>query len=416
MPKPKIYFIPQYIGPLKHFERFLPHLKERHDIGFLFIHENNDARKEMIKYCNEKHYEYYVIEEGLKETTSLHVPFFSMLKKRYDHSMACRFFLKTVRPSKIIATKSGYAHDTIFKEANRIGVETIVLQWSSYVLTRQTMGLVGRETGIVQNIYSFCLKVLFGILDMFYKESRYGFTPGIPKKIGVFTENEAKNYVENGYDPQTVSVVGPADYQIIDELKSNIESKPLFRKELLNKYGLSEEKIKIFVNLFRFHILPLPEKYKMTNEEHADHHLSLVKMIRSVFPKEKADIILKTHPTESKMCEIYDRYKIFDIKIYGNESKTEELLCLSDLYIGDPTSSVNYMVLASNKPAIFTNFSEFESLNRVAQNFYIKHVVTDENEFADMLNKFKQSIYFKHYDNSNINLKSVDKTIELIDK
>jgi len=125
MQKPKIYFVPQYIGPLKHFERFFPYLKEKYDIGILLISGDDDRRKELIEYCNKEKYPYYIIEKGLKGSSKFHIPFFTPIKDRYDHSVACRSFLKTARPVKIIATKSKYPYDTIFKEANRINIDTI---------------------------------------------------------------------------------------------------------------------------------------------------------------------------------------------------------------------------------------------------------------------------------------------------
>ncbi|MBI2108813.1 MAG: hypothetical protein HYT93_01345 [Parcubacteria group bacterium] len=414
--KQKIYFIPQYIGPLKHYERLIPHLKNTYDVGFLFISGDDSRRRELIEYCKHKHYTYYILEKGLKGSSKFHIPFFTPVKNRYAHSIECRTFLKTIKPAKIIAVKSRYPYDTIFKEANRMGIETITLQWGSALLTRQSFGVAAKEKTFARNIYYRLLGILFWILDLFYKEPRFGFTPAIPNKIGVFTKKEAQDSVEKGHDFRTVHVVGPLDFQITNELKQKIDSNHLFRTELLSKYGLSEDKIKIFVNLFRFHVLPIPEGYTMTPEEHVTHHSSLFKMIQTVFPTETADIILKIHPSEVKTKTIYESYKKFDIKIYHNESRTDELLCLSDIYIGDPTSSVNYMVLASGVPALFTNFSNFRKLNDNAKHFYIKHVVANENEFIETLRQFKSGILPKQYDNAGINLKSVDKTIEFINK
>ncbi len=412
--KPKIYFLPQYIGPLKHFERFIPYLKDTHDIGFLFISGDDIRRRELIEYCKNNQYSYFVIEKGLKGSSQFYIPFFTPIKNRYDHSMACRSFLKTVKPKIIIATKSHYPYDTIFKEANRMNIDTIVTQYTQGMLVRRTFGFVRQKTTFMRGIYQRLLKILFGALDLFYKEPRYGYVPAIPKKIVVYTQKEAQDLIERGYDPRTVHTIGPIDFQVVNELKQKIEVDTSFRNKLLDKYKLPKDKIKIFVNLFRFHVLPLPEKYKMTNEEHVLHHFSLFKMIRSVFPREEADIILRVHPWENKTFSIYEPYKSLGVKIYRNESKTEELVCLSDLYVGDPTSSVNYMVLASGIPAIFSNFSEFKMMSRFAESFYIKHIATNEKKFISLLWQFKMRALPIQYDNTKINVRSVDKTIELI--
>ena len=113
---------------------------------------------------------------------------------------------------------------------------------------------------------------------------------------------------------------------------------------------------------------------------------------------------------------IYESYKNLGIKLYVGQSKTDELLCLSDLCITEPQTSVNYMILASNTPAIFLNMHHRTDIDRLAPFFGIKHIVKKEDDFVNLLRQFKGGELPKQYDNSDIELKSVDNAVELIDR
>ena len=118
--KPKLIFSPiAYIATLKHFERLVPYLKDKYNIGFLFIGSDTVRGREAIEYCKKKNYEFHVINKGLTKDQRIRIPFVTPFYERYIHSVACRDFLERVMPAKIIAAKSTPMHDTILKEANR---------------------------------------------------------------------------------------------------------------------------------------------------------------------------------------------------------------------------------------------------------------------------------------------------------
>lgn len=412
MTKPKIFFIPTYIGPLKHYARLIPYLEDKYEVGFLFVYKDSPRRQEAIDYCKENNYIFYIIDEGLNEDKRISIPFFTPLKKRYEHSMACREFLENIRPVKIISHKSSSPYDTIFKEANKKGVETIVLQWSS------DAGLLEREDrqcSLVRRIYLFVLRVLSGVLDVFYKEPRYGYGLAIPKKVGIFYEEKAPYYLKNGCDSGSVCIVGSPDLQLLHELKQKINLNSLLKDELLRKYGLEKNKLKIMVILHRFY-LTADSKYRMTMEEQVAHYYDLFEIIREVFSEDEAEIILKTHPTEIQIYNMYKPYANLGVKIYSGEARTDELVCLSDLYIGEPASSVNYMAVGSGIQAIFVNFSQLKIINERGKYFFIKQVVGEKGEFIEKLKEFKAGKFENMYDKTKANLRSIDKTIELINK
>lgn len=413
MDKPKIYFIPAYLGPLKHYARLIPYLKDKYDVGFLLMDRGNARFRESAAYCQEKKYPYYVIREGVYREHKIRLPFITTLIERRDHIKECRIFLETVRPAKIIAHKAWHPHDAVFREANLRGIETIVLQWSSDAGLIPPNDEQKTKRSVLQKLYFYLVKIFFEIVDLFSKNIQYRSKPAIPKKIGVFYEDKARYYLESGHDPRSVRIVGSIDLQLVSELKRSIESSPALKNELLKKYDLSPNKLKIIVILYRFYLIG-DERFKMTIPEHVAHHYALFKTIREVFTEAEAEVILKIHPTESPMPYIYESYKPLGVKLCGADAKTDELVCLSDLYISDPTSSVNYMALGCGLPAIFVNFSTVQFLNDRMKYFYINQVVSDYADFRNQLRAFKSGSLVKAYRLPANSLESLDNTIALI--
>lgn len=412
MDKPKIFFIPTYIGPLKHYARLMPYLEDKYDVGFLIVRPDSQRRQELVKYCQEKKYRFHILDQGLEKDNTIRIPFISPLMKRYRHSLACRNFLETQKPAKIISHKAWSPYDTIFKEANRLGVETIVLQWSS------DAGILPgdeRRRPFLTRIYLWLLSGLFGILDLFYQEPRFGYAPAIPKKVGVFYEGKKNDYIEKGCRPETIQVVDSFDLQLLHELKNKIDSQPAMKSELLKKYGLSGDKLKIMVIMHRFY-LTADSRHRLTMAEQVAHYHELFKLIRSVFSEDEAEIFLKTHPTEIEIYQMYRPYEALGVKIFSGEAKTDELVCLADLYIAEPASSVNYMAVGAGLPAIFVNFSELKIINERANYFYINEVIGDTNKFIERLNQFKQGRLVDSYDRSMADFPSIVKTVDLINQ
>jgi len=418
--KPKLLFaLVTYVAVIKHFARLIPYLEDKYNIEFLIIGRDSVRRREVVENLIEKGRTFHLIDQGMKKDQKVRWPFITPLKERYDHSIACRELLTKVKPEKIIATKAKYCMDTILKEANRLEIETIVLQWSGSAPRRAFLYDENNEKykkTLIRKTYLYMMKLTSQVLDVFYTEPKFGFTVAIPKKIGVIDEEEGINGLGKGHDPNIIHAIGSIDYQLVHELKQKVDRDTSYRRDLLGKYGLKEGKLKIMVTLFRYYRIYHYKEKRMSVEEHVAHYYEIFKKIREVFSEDEADIILKLHPSEYSegKANIYESYKEFGVKLYLKGSVTDELLCLSDLYIGDPQSSVNYMLLASDVPALFINFSKLKSMNNLAPYFYIKHIIGDQNEFVSMLQCFKDGTLEKQYDNSNINFKAVDSLVKLI--
>ena len=393
----------------------MPYLVAMYDVGFLIMIRESHHRAEVLEYCREKNYAFYVMDEKFSSKPKFRIPIVTVLKRRYDQSVAYQKFLEEVVPTKIVCHKAAHPYDTILKEANEKGIDTIILQVSTEKNFQRRPARI-RTWNIAWNLHMFLLTSLGTVLDffdIFRKEKRFGLTPAIPKKIGVFTEEEARAWALKGYDPKTIHVVGSIDFQSVYDLKQKIESDPVFKEKLLEKYGLSKNKIHIVVVLFRFY-MNLSREDVLTIPEHVAVNYDVFKILREIFSPEEADIILRMSPTENRMPEVYESYKKLGVKLcFGPGTQTDEVVCLADLYVAEPLTSVNNILLPSNVPAVFFNFSKLQYMNNDADYFHIKQVIADKGKFKATLQDFKNGKLEKQYDNSKINVKSAETTIKL---
>ncbi len=369
--KQKIVFMPHYIAPLKHFERILPYFNGQYDFCFLIIDEDNARRSSLIKYCNEKHYEFYVIGRGfqvrgrgLTHDGGMHTPFLSPLLERYRYSRECHFFLEIVKPAKVISVIRWYRHNMVMKEANRLGIETILLFWTGPL---QQIAYAGHgactrinKSGRAERVKRALRKTYATLIDLemraadffdfFSQESRYRLTYAQPKKIGIFDEYEKKMGRLRMYNPEAVTVVGSPDFQILHELKKQIDSDRVFRESLLQKYKLTEKCLKIFVIVYRFYALPPLKKDQMSIVEQVAHYYDVFKNIREVFSETEADVILKMHPGEAM---IYNSY------IMTNRGRTSCSVCPTSTLATPPQALTIWC-----SRAVFRRFSLiFQSFN-----------------------------------------------------
>ena len=124
-------------------------------------------------------------------------------------------------------------------------------------------------------------------------------------------------------------------------------------------------------------------------------------------------MLFKLHPAEKNIYESYNSLGVF---FFGDESVPEELLVLSDLYIADPCTSANYMVIASGVPALFVNAEALPALNKCTLFYPIKRIIQNWEELDKALLAFKRGTLDAGYDDSAIDKHSIDRIAEFIGK
>ena len=406
--KPLLYLVPGYIGSLKYFAKLAPHLSQYFQIEFLIVRRCDNHRKQMEEYLKENKYIYYIVDSGLKYS-GIRIPFFTPIFGYVAQILSVRKFLKENKPRKIVLAKNLPPHHTIVKEANRLSVYTIMLQWS-YGGNKEVSKMNIKKLPRFQKFYYNIVDWLYNVVDFILGGTSYVNSLGTIDKVGVMNE-EAIEVIEDrcGIPPEKMKLVGIVDHQIIHELKERVEKDGSFKKSLESKYNITPKKKTILVLVWGLH---KRKRWGFSVEEHLDYFRSMVESIRKSFPKDNTDVVLKLHPGDD--VTLYDSFKDLSVKIFGDEAETEELLCISDLCILDPWTAANIWVIASGIPVMFINYSRLDAINVGKELYKLKKVTTSKEEFESLLNKFKSGEFESQYNERDIDIHAIDKTIALI--
>ena len=414
--KKRLYLLPTYISSLKYYEKLLPRLNERYDVCFLIIRPDDQLRRGMLGYCEARDLPYIVLDAGLTKG-GRRIPFMSALMRRRSHQRACHALFQSSPSATLVAMKAVGGFVPAFKEANRLGFNTIVLQTS---LTpppdfyRPEPRVSARE--LVYRAYYALLSIASLISDILSQGWSFMRTSAHPKRVGVIgPEGVSIFHKRFGFDPAAITVVGTADYQRISELSGRVREDRLLRDALLVRYGLEPAKKRILIMSVWFahhgaarhsHLYSPAEV-----ERQITHYRRLIEAIREHCSIEEYDILFKLHPAEENR---YEGYTAYGVKFFGDEALSEELLALSDLYIADPCTSANYMVVASGVPAIFDNTEGLPQLNKCQIFYPMRRITQNFNEFRNALNSFKEGTLDLGYDESAVDRRSIDKIVSFI--
>jgi hypothetical protein len=80
----------------------------------------------------------------------------------------------------------------------------------------------------------------------------------------------------------------------------------------------------------------------------------------------------------------------------------------------DPWTAANIWVIASGIPVMFINYSRLDAINVGKELYKLKKVTTSKEEFESLLNKFKSGEFESQYNERDIDIHAIDKTIALI--
>ena len=405
--RPKIYFIVKYIAPLRYYEKLIPYLNDRFDVGFLLL-----ADRGMVEYCRQKNLRTYPLFIERPYRRRLVIPFVTHILDQIRFLRAVEAFFAKEKPAKVIGVISQNFHATaLFELANRRGFQSIALQWALQVhekvrsrLLNETRPFreVGREK--LKRIYFFFLNP---ILDLFYR-FHLGFREPPEKfpaqKIGFINGEGRDLFLGRGYLAERMKIVGSADWQFIAGLASRVKADTAYKSELLKKYSLPEGKPIILIISTIFY---LGKTIRFTNEAGQNaYYLDIVKNVRKFYASDEATIVFKCHPKEP---DIYSSLREAEVIVLLKEAVVEELVALSDLVITHAETTVNFTLTASGKPAIFVNFSPLvEELDYAAPVYHIKEIVHDWPRFEEMLALYKAGRLGLQYDTAGINVRAAE--------
>ncbi len=411
--KPKLFLVPAYTGSLKYFARFWPRLREDYDAEFLFVRGPDRRREQMVAYAQQQGLPFRVLDQGLARAT-WRLPVLTSLWKHFRHIRACRRFIRETLPAKVILMKTLPPHDTIVREAARLGTDVIILQWSFHSSDPVFVSEVkGADPGFLGHrfIYFKLTTVLLWLLDFIFVGPRYLKAHRLPAKIGVFDEQAAEGYAAGyGFPRDRISVVGMADSQIVSELNQRLGADSIERCRLEHKYRLSSGQTRILIIAHGFHLRSWTGK---TIDYQLAYYGQMITHLRSIVPE--ATILLKLHPSDSP--SFYRQFESLGVAVYGDEAQTDELICLSDLVVSGIWTTANYMVTASGRPAIFENFTPWPKRNiPMMRHYHIKQVVTDWPTFDKLLAQWQGGTMPDQYDKHLVRRNAIDGVVRLIGK
>lgn len=412
----RLYLLSVYIASLKYYEKLLPRLREHYDVRFLIIRPNDERRRGMLSYCQAHDLLVEVIDAGLARGR-VRIPFLSALIKRHAHQRALRKLFRAAPGAKLIGVKAISGFEPVYREANYRGIETIVLQ-SALTPPSNFYRQDARHArpDLLHRLYYRALAPLFFVADVLTNGWLYPLTSAHPKKVGVIGPEGVSIYQARfGFDPATITVVGNAEYQRVSELKTRVDTDHSYRDALLQKYALDprKQRVLIFSVWFEHHGAVRPA-HLYTSEEtkrQVEHYRRMIEIVRDVCPEEAYEVLFKLHPAEKN---IYESYGAYGVRFFGDEAISEELLVLSDLYIADPCTSANYMVVASGVPALFDNTEALPALNKCALFYPINRIVQSFDELAEAMRAFKEGRLDQGYDSGAIDRRSIDRIVEFI--
>lgn len=416
--KQLLYLLPVYVGSLKYYEKLLPRLRETYEVQFLIIRPDDERRRGMLSYCSVRGLPFMVLDAGLGNSGP-RIPLISATRKHLAHQAACRTLFDTTPNAKLVAVKAIAGFKPIFREANHRGIETIVLQ--SALVPPPNFYRKDADSFKISFTYRFyysILNTLFFVSDTLMNGWSYRFVSTRPKKVGVIGKEGVEIFhTRFGFDPSTITVVGNAEYQRVSELKTRVIEDSLYRQTLLQKYGLDPKKKRILIMSvwYEHHGAVRPAHMYSDGDTKTQiaYYERIIQAIRRVCSEQDYDVLFKLHPAEKN---IYESYRQFGALFFGDESISEELLVLSDLYIADPCTSANYMVVASGVPALFVNAEALPALNKCTLFYPMKRIIKNWEELDKALLAFKKGTLDAGYDESAIDKHSIDRIMEFIGK
>ncbi|OHA26146.1 MAG: hypothetical protein A3D52_00485 [Candidatus Taylorbacteria bacterium RIFCSPHIGHO2_02_FULL_44_36] len=389
VPKPKLIFVPHYIGSLLYFEKLLPFLVSRYEVRFLILFIHQGTYREMLDYCRQRNlaYDFLTPPKSADNSKKTNFPVFSLIRDLILYKKQIRVLLNDKQIKEIISVNDGGIYvGYLMTEANKRGIDTAVLQWALAYADEEQRKMPKKIVVfwrsvlycLAKPVYIFFKKLaVLLILGIYQNKSVLG--GGTAKRFGVINQQAFEFFKKQGVPEEKMTVVGYLDFHLAEKTKKDFDdNKQTFLKKAL-EYNINLSKKNIIVFSSPFYIKDIKI---ITAEEQVRYYKKLIEKIREICPLEKYDILFKIHPIED--LNTYKSLENIGIKIFDKNADNHALIYLSDLYIADSTTT-NFIPITMGKKAIFINFYKLLLVESSKYCFGIKKFATDEKEFNRLL-------------------------------
>lgn len=128
--KPKLIFIPHYLGSLRYFDKLRPFLIERYEVVFLLLPlSGGKYLLEMKDYCQQAGLNNFSISLAKTNVLLSNISLYQELAQAFIYKKEIKSFLSDPSIKKIISVNDcGFPLDYLLDQANQMGIDTMVLQ------------------------------------------------------------------------------------------------------------------------------------------------------------------------------------------------------------------------------------------------------------------------------------------------
>jgi hypothetical protein len=400
-PKPRLIFIPHYIGSLRYFEKIKPFLEHTYDISFLLLPLNQGKyQAEMIRYANEHNLPIQTITQQPPTFLTRHLPFYETLGQARIYKREIRQLFTHPNIKKIIAVNDcGFPLHYLLKEARATNIDTMVLQWA-VVAPGQQAGPQYVSPNILRRwafrgakpLYEYTKKKLLECtMGTKLEVAKKTIGSGSANRFGVINMQTRDYLAGRGVPVHKMSVVGYLDFFLAEQMKKDLAQKSGFREQLARQHQFDITKKNVIVYSSPYNTKDVTF---LSDAEQCDYIESIFNGLQSVLPNNQYDFHLKIHPAEDR--NVYAALASRGVRIYGKEANNFELIGLSDLYIADSTTT-NFIPILMDTDSIFVNFLKLDMVEMAKSSYGITSFISTVEEFKQMVSRWKNGALEKQF-------------------
>ena len=393
-PKPKLIFVPHYVGSLLYFEKLLPFLTARYEVRFLILFVHQGTYREMLDYCRQRNlvHDLIALPKTADNSKKTKFPVFPLIRDLIFYKKQIRALLNDKQIKKIISVNDGGIYvGYLMTEANKRGIDTAVLQWAlAYAYEEQRK--MPKKIVVFWRLVLYRLakpayiffKKLAALLILGVYQGKGVPGCGAAKRLGVINEQALEFYKRHGVPQEKMTIVGHVDFYLAHAKKHQLDTDKTERKKAAEALGLdfNKRQIVIFTSAYNSRVINI-----LDDEGQYKFYEGIVKMIREIYPTESHEILIKPHPIER--TELYRPLEKFGVKIFDRFTDNFTLVYFADLYIAD-SSTANFIPIAMSKKVILMDFFRLPLIEKSAPYFGIKRFIISRDEFLSLLQKHKK--------------------------